>query len=63
MKRTITHWLAAANASTDRGSGEKPPVGRVVKAWATALKGLMRSSTPVQPKTARISACAAVSAM
>ncbi len=62
MNTTITHWLAALNASTDLASGEKPPVGSVVKACATALNGSMRSSIPVQPKIARISACAAVRA-
>ena len=40
----------------------KPPVGIAEKAYATALKRLMRSSTPVQPKPARIRMRIAVSA-
>ena len=62
MKTTTTHWLAAAKGSSERGSGEKPPVGRVVNACATALKRFIRSSTPVSPNTVRMSASAAVSA-
>ena len=40
MNTTITHWLAAANGSTDRACGEKPPVGSVANACAAAWYGV-----------------------
>ena len=52
MKNTITHCDAAAKPSTERGSVEKPPVGMVEKACATAWNRFICSSTPVQPSVA-----------
>jgi hypothetical protein len=62
MNAAIVHWLAAPNASIERASVEKPPVGMVVSACATASKGLIRSSMPVHPRTASRSASNAVKA-
>ena len=36
MNSAIAHWVAAPKSSIDRALVEKPPVGNVVKAWATA---------------------------
>ncbi len=60
MNATITQRTVEPNAPIDCGSGEKPPVGIVVSAWATALKRSMAGSTPVQPSTARITASVTV---
>jgi hypothetical protein len=60
MNTTITHWLAAANGSTDRACGEKPPVGSVANACAAAWYGVIRESTPVQPKIERMRIISAV---
>ena len=62
MKSASTHCDAGAYPSSERGSIPKPPVGIAEKAYATALKRLIRSSTPVQPNTARIPIRIAVSA-
>jgi hypothetical protein len=37
MNGTTTHWTTPENASMERASGLKPPVGIVVRPWATAL--------------------------
>jgi len=37
MNSMMTHWTVGANGSMLRASGENPPVGIVVSAWATAL--------------------------
>ncbi len=36
MKAITVHCVAAPKAASDSACGEKPPVGIVVKAWATA---------------------------
>ena len=60
MKATTTHCDAGANGSSERASGEKPAVAIVANEWATALKNVMRSSTPMRPKPVRIVTSTAV---
>jgi hypothetical protein len=61
MKGTIAHWVAAPNASIERPSGEKPPVGMVVKACATASKKLMLGSMSVKARNESTAISARVS--
>ena len=62
MKATIAHCVATEKPSIERACVEKPPVGSVVNACATASNRFMRSSSPVQPITARTSTMSTVSA-
>ena len=63
MKTTITHWVAGAKLSIESACVENPAVGIVVSACATALNGVIRSSTPVAQSAKRIANRAAVRAM
>jgi hypothetical protein len=55
-------WRSSTKSRIERASVEKPPVGIVENAWATASNKLIAASTPVQPRTARTSVSSAVRA-
>ena len=61
MKSAMIHWVAAENAAIEFTCVEKPPVGIVVNACASASYGVIASSMPSHPSDASRSASTAVS--
>ena len=52
MKSAMIHWAPGENAAIESACVEKPPVGIVAKACASASYGVIASSRPSQPSEA-----------
>ena len=63
MNSAMIHWAAGEKPSSESAFGEKPPVGIVAKAWASAWYGVIASSIPSQPSEASRSVSSTVIAM
>ena len=63
MKKAMTHWEAAPNASSERAFVENPPVGNVVRACPTASYSVIAESRPVHARNVSVATMSAVSKM
>ena len=61
MNSARIHWASAEKLAAESGCVEKPPVGIVANAWASASYGVMSSSMPTTQSEESISTWTSVS--